>query len=122
MNNKKPLPKIVVFAILTTITTFVWIGFEIVRAITKEPSPTVSAEIMAELDSNLDTATLTELTQRIHIEESEIGETQILDLTTLELVEPEEPEDPVTAEPAPEEEVVEDEVVQEATEEGSGQP
>lgn len=114
MNNKKSLPPIVTFAILTTITTFVWIGFEIYRAFTKEPAPAVPPEIIAELDPSLDTEALNDLTQRIHIEEAEIGETQILDLTTLEPLE--------TPGPSPEPSPIpteEPEEAEEATQEGS---
>lgn len=83
MNNKKSRPAIVNFAIMTAITTFVWIGFEIYRVFTKEPAPSVPLEIIAELNPELDAAVLTDLTQRVHIEEAQIKETQILDLNTL---------------------------------------
>ena len=84
MNDKKPLPKIVVFAVLTVITTFVWIGFEVYRTLTKDPSPSVPPEIIAELDPNLDTETLARLTQGVHLEESQIQDTEITNIDSAE--------------------------------------
>ena len=118
MNNKKPLPAIVNFAVLTTITTFVWIGFEIYRAVTKEPSPPVPPEILLELDPNLDTAKLNELNERVHLQESELGETLITNLDN----QPPEPTPTATPLPteAPSQEATgEAQETGEATEEGT---
>lgn len=99
MNTKKPLPTLVVFAILTTVTVFVWIGFDAYRAFTKKPSPSVDPAIIEQLDSTLDAETLTSLTQRIHLEDSEIGETQLLNLDVSQTAETPSEEQPLTETP-----------------------
>lgn len=75
MNNKKSLPTSVTFAILTVITAFVWIGFEIYRALTTDAPPSVPPEVTASLDPTLNTSALADITERIHLEEDKIGET-----------------------------------------------
>jgi hypothetical protein len=108
MNNKKPLPAIVIFAIITTVTAFVWVGFEAIRTFTKKPSPSVPTEVSAQLDPTLDPDALSKLVQRLYLEESEIGQTQIIDLSTLQ------PEgETEESQPLPE---AEEEVPEEATE------
>jgi len=82
MNNKRPLPAIVIFAVLTVVTVFVWIGFEIYRAFTDEAPPSVPPEVSAELNPTLDTAALFSLIQRIQLEDSEIGETPVVQLNS----------------------------------------
>lgn len=100
MNRRKPLPAIVTLAILTAITTIVWVGFEVVRSFTKEPIQTVPPEITAELTPTLELDTLSKLTQRIYFEEGEIGEVEII---SSDLLLPETEETP-SEEPEPEEE------------------
>lgn len=78
MQNKKPLPTIVVFAIFTTITTVVWIAFDVYRAFTKEPSPTVPEEVIRALDPTIDLDVLSEAHERVYLEEGEIGQTEIV--------------------------------------------
>lgn len=77
MPNKKPLPAIVVFAIFTTITTFVWIAFDVYRAFTKDPSPTVPEEVIRALDPTIDPDVLSEASGRVHLDDAEIGQTEI---------------------------------------------
>lgn len=81
MNNKKGLPAIVIFAILTTITTFVWIGFEVYRVYTSDPIPPVSEGVLRALDPSLDLDTLLSVTQRVYLEDEEIGSTELINLT-----------------------------------------
>jgi hypothetical protein len=119
MNNKKTLPKIVSFAILTSITAFAWIGFEVYRALTREPSPSVAPGITAELSPTLDLNTLSTLEQRIQLEEVEIGITQIIDLTNQEGEEQAEEQPSAEDETTENTETVESpEELLEATEEG----
>jgi len=87
MNSKKKLPPIVAFAVITTITSFVWISFEIIRSYTKNPEPSVSAETIEQLDPALDIKTLEILIQRIHLEDSEIGEISTADKKTDKVIE-----------------------------------
>jgi len=83
MNRKKPLPTIVILAILTAITTLLWVGFEVYRSLTKEPADSVPPEITAELSPSLDLDTLSKVTQRIYLEDNEIGEIEIINSDTL---------------------------------------
>lgn len=82
MNNKRGLPTIVIFAILTTITTFVWIGFEAYRAYTKEPALPVPEAVLNPLDPNLDINTLSSVANRVYLKEEEIGTTELESLAT----------------------------------------
>lgn len=79
MNNKKPLPPVVIFAILTTVTTFIWIGFEVYREYTKEPEPEVPAAVIAPLNPTLDEEVLNKVTQSVYLQEEEIGVTVLLE-------------------------------------------
>lgn len=86
MNNKKSLPRIVVFSILTMITTFVWIAFEVYRVVTARPPLEDVSGVLTELNPTLDSNALTNLSQRVHLEDTEIGETSLvpLDATIIE--------------------------------------
>jgi len=83
-NKKRPLPGLVIFAVFTVVTTFVWIGFDVYRTLTKEPSPSVPEEISASLDPTLDTEALAKITQGIYLTEEEIGDTEIVNIDTFQ--------------------------------------
>jgi len=68
MKTKKQTPFLVKFAILTLITSFVWISFDVYRAFTERPAPTVSAEILAPVNPELDTGLLEKLANRVYFE------------------------------------------------------
>jgi len=68
MKSKKQAPFLVKFAVLTLITSFVWISFDVYRAFTEKPNPSVSAEILAPVDPQLDAALLDKLTNRVYFE------------------------------------------------------
>lgn len=68
MKSKKQAPFLVKFAILTLITSFVWISFDVYRAFTEKPAPSVSAEILAPVDPHLDATLLDKLTNRVYFE------------------------------------------------------
>lgn len=78
MKEKKELPKLVVFAILTLITALSWVGFEIYRALTVKPDPVVPPEVILELNPELDLQTLEGLVNKVYLEDAEIGETVLL--------------------------------------------
>jgi hypothetical protein len=123
MDKKRPLPIIVVFAVLTVITTFVWVGFEVYRTITKDPAPSVPEEIIAELDPNLDTVALARITQGVFLTDNEIEDTVLINIETFQsnINAPEETPiaEPVDEESAlPDEELSDETVVEEATDEG----
>jgi len=75
MKNKKQLPAIVVIAIISLITTIVWVGFEVYRAFSQKPSPTVTDEVIQTLDPTLDVEILEAVSRRVYLEDSEIGDT-----------------------------------------------
>ncbi len=73
--NKKDKPFLVQVAVLTTITTLVWIGFSVYKAFTDEPEPTVSKEVLANINPTLDSAILENLETRLYLNDEEIGDT-----------------------------------------------
>jgi hypothetical protein len=75
--KKKKLPTIVQIAILTTITTIIWIAFDVYRALTFKPAPPLSVEIINSLDPNLDQSSLDKLQESIYLNEDEIANTEI---------------------------------------------
>lgn len=77
MNKKRQYPAIVIFAALTAVTTFIWIGFEVYSTIAREPEPTVPESATAELFPSLDTNTLAKVTSRLQLEDAEISQTQL---------------------------------------------
>lgn len=76
MGKKKKLPAIVMIAIMTMITTFVWVGFEVYRALTKSPEISVDAEVIKALDPSLDVQSLTDMRDAVYLQDSDIGNTQ----------------------------------------------
>ena len=68
MQTSKGSPFLVKFAVLTVITTMVWVGFDVYRAFTQKPPPTVSAEILAPINPVLDATLLDKLTNRVYFE------------------------------------------------------
>ncbi len=84
MSKREKTPPVVIFAILSVITVFVWVGFETYRAFTKDPTPTVPLEVTRALDPTLDEEQLADVVRRINLTEDEIGDTT--------LVQPETPE------------------------------
>jgi len=78
MAQKKSLPKLVVFGVLTAVTAFMWVGFEIYRAFNKTPEPVVSPEVLQTLDSDLDKLILEGLVNKVYLEDGEIGKTTLL--------------------------------------------
>lgn len=77
MNPKKKTPAIVRILMFSAFTTFIWIGFEVYRALTIKPSPSVSIETLAPLSATLDSSTLNTLQNRLQLNDSEIGDTVI---------------------------------------------
>lgn len=75
MNQKRDLPALVIFAFVTLLTSFSWVGFEIYRTLTDAPDPIVPSEILLDLEPTLDQVTLEGLVTKIYLEEDEIGDT-----------------------------------------------
>lgn len=72
MNKKKKLPPIVQIAILTMVTTILWVGFEVYRAFTKEPAPVLASGALTPLDPTLDASSLNALQQRLYLSDQEL--------------------------------------------------
>lgn len=75
--KKIKTPTAVTSAVLTLITIFFWAGFEIFRSFTTKPTPTVAQEVIQPLDPTLDTKALDNLSQRLHFQDSDIGDLSI---------------------------------------------
>lgn len=73
--KNKGLPALVQLAILTLITTSVWVSFEVFRAFTKVPNIDVPAEVRAPLVPTLNQVALDRLVNRVYLEDEEIGDT-----------------------------------------------
>lgn len=77
MKSKKKKPFIFKLAVFTVITTFIWVGFDVYRAFTIKPAPSVSAEILNPIDPTLDLEALGRLQEKELLTEEEIGDTQV---------------------------------------------
>jgi hypothetical protein len=74
--NKPKTPTIVTSAILTLITIFFWVGFEVYRSLTIKPAPSVPEKILAPLDPSLDTNSLNAIKDRAFLTDDQIGNIQ----------------------------------------------
>lgn len=72
MNKKKKLPPVVQLAILTMVTTIIWVGFEVYRAFTNEPTPTLASGALNPLDPTLDASSLNALQQRLYLSDTQL--------------------------------------------------
>jgi hypothetical protein len=66
-------PQLVIIGILTLITIFFWIAFEVYRGFSVKPPPAVPAEVISPINPALDADTLNKLQQRVHLSDEEIG-------------------------------------------------
>lgn len=99
MNNKKSTPPIVKFAIFTVITTFVWIGFDVYRAFTRSTPPDIPEEVLRPLDPTIDEGVLGRITETVYLEDTEIGDTDLINPEVLTPVEEAEEVPKETSEP-----------------------
>jgi len=72
--KKNKLPGIVTILILTLITAFMWISFNVYRAFTIQPETKVPEEILKPLSPTLDTDTLGKIGNRPLLDDSQIPE------------------------------------------------
>lgn len=87
--NKKHQPFLVQIFILTAITTLVWIGFSVYKALTEEPEPTVTEAVLAHIEPTLDTPILESLGSRLYLNDEEIGDTVLINMEAPEVHEEE---------------------------------
>lgn len=109
MKQKRDLPKLVVFAIITLITALSWVGFEIYRTLTDAPDPVVPPEVILDLDPTLDQVTLEGLVNKIYLEENEIGDTELANPNAVEEIIVEQLVDQLEEEVATDSGIIEDE-------------
>lgn len=68
-SEKRRIPFRIKFIIVSTIlTTVLWIGFDVYRALTTKPIPIVAPEILAPIDPTLDESLLNDLPNRVYLE------------------------------------------------------
>jgi len=91
MKNKK-LPNIISLAILTLITSVVWIFFNVYRVFTTKTEPKVSREILQPLSPKLNSEIISEIENRVFIEQNQIPETPVEQVVPI----PTETEEPVS--------------------------
>jgi hypothetical protein len=74
--KKRGTPTVVTTIVLTLITVFFWVGFEVYRSLTIKPTSKVSEEIVTPLEPKIDQTTLDGLGQRLYFQDSDIGNNQ----------------------------------------------
>jgi hypothetical protein len=77
MEKNSKMPTVATTAILTVITIFFWIGFEVYRALSTKPTPTVPVEILSQIDPTLDQNALNTLPGRLELSSEEVGNVTI---------------------------------------------
>lgn len=75
--KKEKTPKIVSLAILTLITSVLWIFFAVYRSITKKEEPKAVTDVIIPLTPTLDSKTITQIETRVYVEEGQIPQTVI---------------------------------------------
>ena len=70
--KKEKLPYIISLAILTLITSVLWIFFNLYRVFTNKPDYKVSEEILAPFSATLDQKIISEIENRVFIEQNQI--------------------------------------------------
>ena len=105
--KKNPLPKPITILVLTLLTTVVWVGLSIYRAVTVKPSATVSEEILKPINPIINTAGIDQIESAIYFEDADIPEIQLTKSQKSETIEvptettvPEIEEAPVSSESA----------------------
>ena len=72
--KKIKTPSIVIIGVITLITIVLWVVFGVLRIVITQPSPDIPDEILSPITPTLDTSTISELENRTHLSESEIGQ------------------------------------------------
>lgn len=65
-NSHKKTPNLIVFLILTVLVVVSWVFLEIYRSYTAEPSPSVEANVLNDINPKLDTQVIEEIENRIY--------------------------------------------------------
>jgi hypothetical protein len=75
--QKTKLPSLVTILILTLITALMWIGFNVYRAFTQKPVPSVPSEISQPLTPTLDQDTINKIQSSLFFDQSQIPQLTI---------------------------------------------
>ncbi|MEK7521488.1 MAG: hypothetical protein AAB599_01660 [Patescibacteria group bacterium] len=81
MQNQKG-PNVMLFAVLTTITIFVWIGFEVYSILNQKTLEAIPDSVLLPIDPNLDLETLKKLESRRNFSDAEITTVTEIDATS----------------------------------------
>lgn len=76
-------PPIVIIGVLTLITIFFWIAFEVYRGFSIKPAPAVPTEILSPINPALDESVLNKLQQRVHLSDQEIGNNTVASIASV---------------------------------------
>ncbi len=71
---KTKKPNLIIVAILTTITVFGWIFFEVYRKINDAPLKTINQNLLNPISTNLDANALNRIKDGIHLTDEEIDQ------------------------------------------------
>lgn len=85
--KKEKTPNIVSLAILTLITSILWIFFSLYRVFTEKSDIKVSQEILKPLSPNLNEKIISEIENRVFIEQNQLPESFIKKETTVSDIE-----------------------------------
>jgi len=85
--KKEKLPYIISLAILTLITSVLWIFFNLYRVFTNKPDYKVSEEILAPFSATLDQKIISEIENRVFIEQNQIPDIVVSKETTVSGIE-----------------------------------
>ena len=86
--KKEKQPKIISLAILTLITSVLWIFFSLYRVFTEKTELKVPEEILTPLSPNLNEKIISEIENRVFIEENQIPDSVIKQVFETEIAEP----------------------------------
>lgn len=95
MENKGPNLKL--FAILTTVTVFVWIGTGVYQIINKRTLEDIPANVLAPIDPSLDTSSLNDIEKRRFFEGASVPSRNIVVSSSSAALSP----TPIPSSPAP---------------------
>lgn len=82
--RKQKTPALVNLAIYTTITIFLWIFFDIYRALKKPPVLDIESKILEPVNPNLDKSLLEEIDKSIYFEKSTYEPENLLNKNSVE--------------------------------------
>lgn len=80
--QKSKIPGLITILIMTLITSVMWVGFGIYRAIKSKPAPTVSQQILQALTPSIDQNTAEKIRNKVYINEENISEPTIAPTST----------------------------------------